>query len=114
MLAYAYLFLKSLVFSCVVETSVAGTFVRVTKNGEVLRAVLVAIVGTALTIPYVWFVFPTLLYFSPIAIILVGETFAFLVEGFLYAYFCGLSLRFALLLSLVANLASYLLGKLLW
>lgn len=114
MLTYVYLFLGNLLFSCVVEAGLVGMLVHATKMANAARVTVVAIVGTALTIPYVWFVFPTLLYSSPTAIILVGEMFAFTVEGLLYAYFCNLPLRVALLLSFIANLASYGLGQLVW
>ncbi len=113
MLTYVRLFLQGLAFSCSVEALVAFGVVFFLKKENRKGAVLVAIFGTALTIPYVWFVFPTLFFYSPILIIIIGETFAFVVEALIYKYSCNYSFKFAFFLSFIANIASYGLGLLL-
>lgn len=75
---------------------------------------LVAAVGTALTIPYVWFVFPTLFYASPLFIVAIGEAFAVVAETLLYRYAAEASWKFALACSCIANAASYIVGQLVW
>ena len=109
MLDYVYDFIHSLVFSVVVESLVVWILCILFKKDK--RIFLVAVLGTLCTIPYVWFVFPTLFWHSSITIILFGEGFAFLFEALLYKILGKLSWKEALIFSFLANIASYFLGK---
>jgi hypothetical protein len=111
-LAYVHQFLSNVAFSVVIEGAVAFGMYRLLWGSWRLTPIAAAVVGTLLTIPYVWFVFPTLLWATPTLIVVVGEGFAVCVETILYRYVCNISLTQALLLSISANAASYLLGLL--
>lgn len=109
MLTYVHQFLGSLLFSIAVE-SVVVLFLCVLFKKE-KRIAFIAILGTMLTIPYVWFVFPTLFWYSASLALYFGEGFAFLLEAIFYKVFGKLKWEYALTFSLLANSASYFLGK---
>ena len=109
MLDYVHQFLDSLTFSVVVESLVVLFLCILFKKDK--RIFLVAVLGTSCTIPYVWFVFPTLFWYSSMLSIYVGECFAFLFEAVLYKVLGKLSWKHALLFSFLANVSSYFLGK---
>lgn len=109
MLDYVQHFLNALIFSIVVESIIVFVLCVVFKKDK--RIFLIAVLGTLCTIPYVWFVFPTLFWHSSPAIIYIGEGFAFLFEALLYKILGKLSWKDALLFSFLANITSYFLGK---
>jgi hypothetical protein len=111
MLTYVYQFLQALLFSVVVESIVIVLLCRIFKRDT--KIFLVAILGTLLTIPYVWFIFPTLFWYSSTLSLYLAEGFAFLFEAILYKVIGKLSWKHALLFSFLANCASYFLGKIL-
>lgn len=110
MLAYVHEFLRNLLFSGAVESVIAVGLYRVLRRSWAFTPAIAASVGTALTIPYVWYVFPTLFWATPSATIMGGELFAVLIETFFYRSLCNVPYRTAFLLSLCANGASYGLG----
>lgn len=110
MLSYVYHFLHALTFSVIVESAFVLALCFLLKKDK--RIALLAGFGTMLTIPYVWFVFPTLLWYSSSLAILSAEGFAFVGEALIYKYVGKLSWKYALVFSLLANAASYFLGKL--
>lgn len=77
------------------------------------RVVLAGFFASFATIPYVWFVFPYIHSWTRQASLLFSEPFVFVVEAVFYRMFLKLDWRIAFAASLVANLASYLLGPLL-
>jgi hypothetical protein len=109
MLAYVHQFLHSLLFSMVVESVAVFALCLVCKRDK--RIAYIAALGTALTIPYVWFVFPTVFWYSSATALFLAEAFAFLFEAFLYKVLGKLDWRYAFLFSFVANCASYFLGR---
>ena len=109
MLEYVHNFIGALAFSIFVECLVVVGLSFLLRKDKSLF--LVAALGTVCTIPYVWFVFPTIFWYSGSLIVWVGEGLAFVVEAFLYKFVGRLTWRYALLFSLLANLASYALGK---
>lgn len=110
MLTYVYQFLNALLFSVAVESVVVLILCIVLKKDK--KIVLIAGLGTLCTIPYVWFVFPTLFWYSASGAIYIAEGFAFLFEALLYKVLGKLSWKEALLFSFSANTASFFLGKL--
>lgn len=68
--------------------------------------------ATAITIPFVWYVFP-LLQADYQTRIYLSESFAVSVEGLYYALSLRCPLAVAMVLSLVANMFSYLVGPIL-
>lgn len=59
------------------------------------------------TLPYVWFIFPTLMMWTRNTSLWFSEFFIFSVEAIVYRFFLKLPWRWAILISLIANLASY-------
>ena len=109
MLAYVYQFGHALLFSVIVESVVVFLLCLFFKKDK--RTALLAGLGTMFTIPYVWFVFPTIFWYSSTLGISLAEGFAFLFEVAIYKVFGKISWRYAFLFSLVANAGSYFLGK---
>ena len=108
MLEYVQQFLISLVFSIVVESVVVLALCVLLKKEK--RIAWLAALGTVCTIPYVWFVFPTIFWYSASAALVVGEIGAFVFEAGIYKIFGKISWRDALIFSFIANAASYFLG----
>lgn len=110
MLIYLHQFFLALVFSCVIESAVIFFLASVFKKRKIIS--LLAIFGTMFTIPYVWYVFPTLFWYNQTLVLVFGESFAFIVEACIYKYFGKISWKQAILFSFLANMASYYIWKL--
>lgn len=109
---YTSQFLLSALYTVVVETVlVVFTFSRTNPNLSRKKIVVAAIIANLATIPYVWYVFPVLMYQSPVAALWGSEIFAFLFEAILYAGFLDIRVRTALLVSLAANIISFVSGR---
>ena len=114
MLAYLFQLFDSFAFSVLVEAAIAYTICKIVWKKEITNPKFIAclaVIGTFMTIPYVWFVFPTLFWYSYSLSIILAEIFAFIVESFVYKYLGKLSWHQALILSLSANSTSFFLGK---
>lgn len=109
MLIYVYQFLHALLFSVVIESFTVLFLCYFLKKNT--RIAFVAALGTILTIPYVWFVFPTVFWYSSSTSLFLAELFAFIFEVVLYKTLGKLPWKYALLFSAVANSLSYFLGK---
>jgi hypothetical protein len=69
-----------------------------------------ALVASTLTLPFVWFLFPSL-GFPYLLQVLISELFAVIAEAFLFLkLFKGLKPKDALLLSAAANMLSFSIG----
>ena len=116
LLDFTHSFLQSLVFTTAVETAtilivIRKIFKKSTRDVSIQKLIGIGIFASFATLPYVWYVFPSLLQpFS--SAILVGEIFAVVVEAVFYVIVFPLTKKQALILSLIANVASYTLGKL--
>jgi hypothetical protein len=109
MLVYVSHFWGALFSTIIIEALVIAALCYFFKKD--FRIVVVSVLGNICTVPYVWFVFPTLFWYSSGLILISGESFAFLFEAILYKYLGKLSWKMALLFSLLANAASYLLWR---
>lgn len=111
--AFVHRFITSLVFTGVIETAILILLLRFVFRTHTLRLsqmVFVGLFASFATIPYVWFVFPYVITWPWSTAIMYSETFAFIIEAILYRVVLKVSWRTAFLVSLVCNLASYLLG----
>lgn len=108
-LAYAHQFLLALAFSITVEGLIILVLCLLFKKDK--RIAWIAVLGTVCTIPYVWFVCPTIFWYSLTTSIAVGEGGAFIFEAILYKVLGKLNWRYALIFSLLANASSYVLGR---
>ena len=118
MLVYVHQFLLNWSFTLLVETVVFIVLVRwyfrISKvDVPLTQLILGGIFASTITIPFVWFVFPILLYYSTVSAIAAGEIFAFVIEAIFYIFAFKFSLRQAVIISFVANASSFLLGLIL-
>ncbi len=105
---YTIRFLYALLYTILVETAVLFLIAKYTGSKlEIKRVIFAGILANSATIPYVWYVFPILIYGSGITALIAGELFAFVVEAFIYKAFLNLRLNKALIISAAANLASF-------
>ena len=112
---YTYSFILYLIITLLTESIVVflllRKFLKVEKqqlsNKEILSATIFA---SSLTMPYVWFIFPYLISNFIIAI-WISEIFVVIIEMTFYKIFIRLSWKNALLISFLANLMSFGLGK---
>jgi hypothetical protein len=112
MLIYASNFLWALLFTTTIEVLVVLLLCYLLKKD--FRILIVSVLGNICTVPYVWFVFPVMFWYSSNLIVVSGESFAFLFEAVLYKFLGKLSWKSALVFSFVAKLTSFLLGKFLF
>lgn len=113
LLIYTHNFFTSLVFTDVVETITLFLLVRfaLRKKGIATKDLIFAgLFASFATITYVWYVFPVMIPRSVMAPTFVSEPFVFLVEALFYRMYLRLSWKEALMVSLIANTASYLGG----
>ncbi|MEI7741403.1 MAG: hypothetical protein WCJ29_02765 [bacterium] len=110
MLLYVYRFLFSLIFSITIETFVIWFLLRKQKI-PTAQIVTAGIFATALTIPYVWFVFAYLFYDNRVLAVALAEIFAFALETIFYRFTLKISFKQAIKISFVANAASFILGQ---
>jgi hypothetical protein len=117
MLTYTYRFLFALVFTVFIETIVLWIFIRKIfkfKDGRfgTSNIIFAGIMASFSTIPYVWYVFPILIYWSFKLSLILSEAFAILVEAIFYRFYFDVKFRYSLLISFVCNLSSWGLGYL--
>ena len=105
--------LTAFVLTLLVEVPVVVVLLRRWSGEGVPRLLALAVLANLATHPSVWFVFTQLLLVGTPAYTLVVEAWAFGVEALFYAVVvAGLGWRRALVVSLVANLASWVVGRL--
>jgi hypothetical protein len=110
MLSYVYHFLSALVFSCAVESFTVLALCVALKQNK--KTAYLGAVGTLLTIPYVWFVFPVVFWSERTVALPLAELFAFVIEVFVYRFFGKVHWKIAITFSFLANLMSYMLWQL--
>lgn len=113
MIQYAHDFLWALFLTVSIETTLVLFILKKFYKDRVsiTNIVSAGIFANALTLPYVWFIFPRL-FTQPKAIIF-SEMFAFLIEAIFYKTFLKLSYKKAFIISLIANLITYSLSLIL-
>jgi len=104
---------EALIVSAAIEGPIAYSMVRLTRwpcRGA-LHVGLAACVATAVTHPQLWsaafWAYPRFPYWPSVVVL---EALVIAAEGMLIAWMAGLEWRRALLVSLVANAASFLAG----
>ncbi|MDO8608826.1 MAG: hypothetical protein Q7R40_20020 [Phaeospirillum sp.] len=107
--------IEALALAMAVEGPVAYTLVRLARwpSRGAVHAGFASVVATAVTHPQFWAgALWAYRHFSYWQSILVGEAIVVLIEALLIAWMGQLSLRHAMQISLLANLASYAMGLL--
>jgi|SRR3989344_2097777 len=108
---YEDLFLKALILTLLIEIPIVAIITKLLFKSKlkIWKIIFIGACASILTLPYVWFIFPKYIL-DYTAYLIVAELFAFLFETIFY--WQTLELRFdkALLISLLANLISFLIG----
>ena len=109
--SYEWRFLVALLLTWLIEIPILFILTRYVlkvPQVSVWRILGCGLLASALTLPYLWFLLPSIL--TTASGIYLGEVLVFLVEALLYRWLLGLSYPKALLLSFTANAISFLLG----
>jgi hypothetical protein len=105
------LFAAALILTLVIELTVAFLYLKVVKIKKKGRILIAVAIANIISVPIVWFafVFP----FGSLGLLL-GEIFAVVFEGYFIYYFNkkAISLKNAMLMSLIMNLVSVVIGGL--
>jgi len=109
---YEQEFLFSLLLTLIVEIPIAVFLVKyLYKHKEIKFSKIVSssFAASALTLPYFWFVLPA--YISNRGVYIFGGEFVIIfIEAIIYNQLLKLKLSEAVIVSLIANIASILLG----
>jgi len=114
---YTYSFLLYLTITIITESIVIFLLLRklfkIDKT-KLKSSTIIAntIFASALTLPYVWYIFPYLISNFTLSI-WISEILVLVVESIFYQIFLKIEVKKAFILSLLANLVSYGLGQLL-
>lgn len=110
-MTYGQYYGLALAINLVIETPIVWALIRRFEKATSgpSASVLWCVIANLLSLPYLWFVLP--LFMSRQVLIPVGELFVWLIEALVYYKALKLSVKRALLASLVANVASFVLGK---
>jgi hypothetical protein len=113
-MAYLSLFIRALAMTVCIEAAVTGAlkakFNRWLKiNCGYFRLAIVTVFASCLTLPYVWFVFPEIIK-DRLIFGIVSEIFAWIAESAFYWAALKIPSNKALVLSGLANGASFLIG----
>lgn len=110
---YEKLFLISLILTVVIETLVLFVLLRFLfkiRSSRISnkKIIFTGLVASGLTLPYLWFIFPRFL--NATYYIYPGEILVILAEMFLIKYLLEIKYWKAILISIIANVASFILG----
>ena len=111
---YELLFLKSLALTIVIETFVMILFFRLIikqKEIKISRLLITGFIASFATLPYLWFVFPSYID-QKIWYVIIGESFAVLVETIIIGTILRTKFIQSLWCSLFCNIISFLTGLL--
>ena len=110
---YLQKFITALVSTDIIETIILfyllWYFLKKRDNSS-QKIIIIGLLASFATLPYVWFVFPSLIGVSYSLYLVVAELFAFIIEAILYRYALNLTWKVAFLASFLCNLASLLFG----
>lgn len=113
---YEQKFLFSLLLTLTIEIPVVVLLVKYLykqKEIKISKIIFVGFIANALTLPYLWFILPAHIS-SRLLYVLIGEISAFLIEAIIYKELLDIKINKALIISLIANLTSFLLGLLIF
>lgn len=109
-MSHEQLFLVSLfvtIFTEVVVICVLNKYIYKTFKYKDLA--FAGVVASLLTLPYLWFVLPAFL-FSRLIYIFVGEILVFIIEAIIYYKILKVKWSQSIVMSLIANIVSILIG----
>jgi hypothetical protein len=109
---YLTKFLIALAFDVVVESAVGFLVLRKMLKIPNLGGLKIAYAGMLVnfsSLPYLWLVLPAFIR-NYVAYVIVGEALVFLWEAIFYRMYFSIGIKQAMILSLLANTTSFLLG----
>ena len=112
---YQTRFLIALLCTLVIEVPILFVLIRYGFKLKEIRTAEILFVGSIasiLTLPYLWFVLPP--YADSRSYLLVAEAIAFIAEAIIYNRLLYIRIDVSLILSLAANMASFLAGFLIF
>lgn len=77
-------------------------------NFKLQKLIVIGIIASILTLPYLWFLFPAYIKFY---YILIGEIMVILVEALIYNQLLEIKYTKSLFISIIVNFISYFLGN---
>lgn len=104
-------FLVSIFVTLIIEVPVLilfSKFIFKIKKVSFKKLIIVGLLASALTLPYLWFVLP--FFINTIYYIYIGELLVFLIEAAIYYGLLEIKLTRVLIISFVANLVSFIVG----
>lgn len=111
-MSYEQNFLFSLLLTLIVEIPAAVILIKYffkDKEIKISKIVFTGFIASTLTLPYFWLILP--IYISNRGLyIFIGEASIILIEAIIYNQFLKSKLPKAFVVSLIANIASILLG----
>lgn len=114
MFSYELHFIRALIFTILIETTSLFLLVRYFYHIERQKIsnnflVFCGIFTSSLTLPYLWFIVPVFIN-SSTSLLLIGEPLVCIVESLIYYYFLKFEIKKSVVLSLVCNSISLMLG----
>jgi len=112
---YEISFIIALILTLVVEITVLFIIIkkifkiRKIQNSKLL---FIGFIASFATLPYLWFVFPAFL--DRLQFIILGEVFVFLIELLIYNQFLKLNIKQSAIVSFLCNMASIIVGLLIF
>ena len=109
---YELMFLKGLAWTIFLETAVMIVYFRLIDkriHHRISKLLQTGFIASFATLPYLWFVFPIFMEHK-IAYVVVGETFAVLMETLIINALLRTQLRSSFLCSLTCNMFSFITG----
>jgi len=108
------IFLRAWVLTVIIETAALFFVLRClykisASHVSNKRLLFLGIFCSSVTLPFVWFVFPLVIK-SYFFFLVVAEAFAVITEAWIYSMFLQLNYRKVLLVSLICNAISFLIG----
>jgi hypothetical protein len=108
-MSYELDFLKSLLYTVLIETIVLYIIIRFAFRGSEIKIwiiILAGITATCATMPYLWFIFPLFLI-TKLFYTVFSELFAIISESFILLGLLRIGYLKSLIISIVCNLVSY-------
>jgi len=110
--AYEIDFLKSLIITVLIETTVLLLFTKFVFKKPQIKLWIVLIAGvtaSCATLPYLWFIFPLFIK-AKLFYTIFSELFAVFIESFILLGFLKSGFKVAVSLSFLCNIISYAIG----
>lgn len=114
---YEYKFLISLAFTLFIEIITLYILIKYfckKKSAKISNSLLffTGFLSSFATLPYLWFIIPIFIK-TRIQYILLGESFAILLESLIIFFLLRVNLKISFFISLICNILSFLIGLIL-